>query len=143
MLRSAGFIIVTLYDEYGDSESRIADPVLIRDCGFKGRVLLTADKEMISTWAEEIAEAEIAVFVVTNNDEGPRQWGPRIVAARKFIARELKRRTKPFSALISSDGRISQVRIYADGNWRTIPVPRKNPPHENKYKSKGNLPLSS
>jgi hypothetical protein len=45
MLRSAGFLVVTLYDEYGDAESKIADPVMICDCGFKGRTLLTGDQD--------------------------------------------------------------------------------------------------
>jgi hypothetical protein len=143
MLRSAGFLIITLYDEYADAESRIADPVLIYDCGFKGRVLMTADKEMAFTWAKEIADAAIAVFVVTNNEEGPKQWGPRIIAAKRYILRELRRRAKPFTATISSEGRISHVRIYENGKWRTIQIPTKNPPHENKYKGKSNSPISS
>lgn len=45
-LRSSGFLIVTLYDEYGDDESKIADSVMIQDCGLKGRVLLTADLDL-------------------------------------------------------------------------------------------------
>lgn len=142
MLRSAGFIIFTLYNEYGDAESRIADPVMICDCGFKGRVLLTADKDMVYAWAKEIAEAGIAVFVVTNNNEGPKQWGPRIIAARGYMLRELRRRTKPFTAMISPEGRISHMRIYEDGAWRAITIPKKNPPHESKYKSKGGSPGS-
>lgn len=133
MLRSAGFLVVTLYDEYGAEESRIADPALIRDCGLKGRVLLTADMDLISTWAKEIVQARIAVFVTTNNNEGPKQWGPRIIAARKLILRELRRREKPFTAKISTDGRVTQVRLYENGQWRTIQIPKKNPPHVSKY----------
>ena len=75
MLRSAGFLTVTLYEEYGDAESKIADPVMIYDCGLKGRVLLTGDQELPYTWAKEIVEARIAVFRTTNNNEGPKQWG--------------------------------------------------------------------
>jgi hypothetical protein len=112
MLRSAGFLLVTLYDEYGDAESKIADPVMIYDCGFKGRTLLTGDQDLVSTWAKEIAEAGIAVFVTTNNNEGPKQWGPRIISARTDILRELRRRERPFTARISTDGRITQVRVY-------------------------------
>lgn len=136
ILRSAGFLIVTLYEEYGDAESKIADPVMIYDCGFKGRVLLTADQDLVFTWAREIVEAKIAVFVTTNNNEGPKQWGPRIVAARRYIVRELRLRTKPFTAKISTDGTVIQVRIYEAGRWKTVSIPKKNPPHVSKYRSK-------
>jgi hypothetical protein len=134
MLRSARIRIVTLYDEYGDAESKIADPVMICDCGLKGRVLLTGDQDLVSTWAKEIAEARIAVFVTTNNNEGPKQWGPRIINATKDIFRELKRRTKPFTARISTDGRITQVRIFDGAHWKVITIGRKNAPHVSKYK---------
>lgn len=133
MLRSAGFLIVTLYDEYGDAEFKIADPVMIYDCGLKGRVLLTADQDLPFTWAKEIVDAEIAVFVTTNNNEGPKQWGPRIIAARQAMLRELRRRAKPFVAKISPDRRISQLRLYEEGQWKTIAIPKKNPPHTSKY----------
>jgi hypothetical protein len=136
MLRSAGLLIVTLYDEYGDDESKIADPVMISDCGLKGRTLLTGDQDLVSTWAKEIAEAGVAVFVTTNNDEGPKQWGPRIIRARQDILRELRRREKPFTARISTDGRITQVRIFDGTHWKVIAIGRKNPPHANKYKPK-------
>jgi len=134
MLRSAGFLIVTLYEEYGDAESRIADPVMICDCGLKGRVLLTADQELASLWAKEIIDAGIAVFVTTNNNEGPKQWGPRIIAARHSMMRELRRRKKPFTAKISPEGRVIQVRLPEAGQWKTIQIPKRNPPHANKYK---------
>jgi hypothetical protein len=134
MLRSAGFLIVTLYDEYGDAESKIADPVMIRDCGLKGRALLTGDQDLVFTWSTEILEAGIAVFVTTNNNEGPKQWGPRISNARAAIWRELKRRDKPFTARISASGQITQVRVHNGKNWKTVAVGGKNPPHESKYK---------
>jgi hypothetical protein len=136
MLRSADFLIVTLFDEYGEAESKIADPVMICDCGLKGRVLLTGDKELVFTWAKEIIEAGIAVFVTTNNNEGPKQWGPRIITARENIFRELGRRERPFTAKISTDGRITQVRIHDGKTWKVVSIGRKNPPHQNKYRSK-------
>jgi hypothetical protein len=133
MLRSAGFLVVTLFDEYGEAESKIADPVMIVDCGLKSRVLLTGDKDLVHTWAREISDAKIAVFVTTNNNEGPKHWGPRIIRARRDILRELNRRRKPFTARISSDGRVAQVRIYEAGKWKEIIIGRKNPPHTSKY----------
>jgi hypothetical protein len=85
MLRPEKFLLVTLHEEYGDAESRIADPVMIRDCGPKNRVLLTGDQYLVYTWAREIKEAKIAVFVTTDNNEGPKQWRPRIIAAKRDI----------------------------------------------------------
>lgn len=134
MLRSAGFLIVTLYDEYGDAESKIADPVMIYDCGLKGRTLLTGDQDLVFTWAKEIIDAKIAVFVTTNNNEGPKQWGPRIIGAKESIFRELGKREAPFTASISKEGRILQVRVHDGGKWKAIPIRGKNPPHRNKYK---------
>jgi len=137
-LRLAGFQIVTLYDEFGDAEFKIADPVLIADCGFKGRVLLTGDQDLVFTWAKEIAEAKIAVFVTTNNNEGPNEWAPRIISARRDILRELRRRQRPFTARISAQGRVTQVRLYDGGRWKAVTIAKKNPPHISKYKKKIN-----
>lgn len=136
MLRSADFLVVTLYDEYGDAETKIADPAMIYDCGLKGRVLLTGDKDLIYTWAKEIAEAGIAVFVTTNNNEGPKQWGPRIIKAKQDLLRELRRRKRPFTARISMEGRVTQVRLYEGTIWREITIGKKNPPHMSKYNPK-------
>lgn len=181
MLRPQGFVLVTMYDEFGEAESRIADPgywchlpvrigggrerkarhllicrsldvhfglafsascrqmtplpdpVMIHDCGLKNRVLLTGDQQLVHTWAKEIADAKIAVFVVTDNNEGPKKWGRRIIAARRDIIRELHRRTKPFTARISSEGRVTQVRFYDGKQWNAVSISKKNPPHVNKY----------
>jgi hypothetical protein len=134
MLRSKGFVVVTIYEEYGDAESKIADPVMIFDCGLKNRVLLTGDQDLVYTWAKEIKDAGIAVFVTSNSNEGPKHWGPRIVKAHREMLRELLRRQKPFTARISTEGRITQVRIFEGSNWRSIIIGKKNLPHINKYK---------
>jgi hypothetical protein len=126
ILREAGFLLVTMHDEFGDAESKIADPVMICDCGLKNRVLLTGDQDLPYTWAKEIVEAGIAVFVTTDNNEGPKQWGPRIISAKGEMLRELGRRTKPFTARISREGRVTQVRVYEGAEWKTIPIRRKN-----------------
>jgi hypothetical protein len=96
--------------------------------------LLTGDKDLVHTYAREIREARIAVFITTDNMEGPQKWGPRIIAARSDILRELKRRKKPFTAVISSKGRISHVRVYEDRQWKVITIGKKNPPHVNRQK---------
>lgn len=134
MLRADGFLLVTIFEEFGDAESKIADPVMIQDCGLKNRVLLTGDQDLVYTWAKEILEARIAVFVTTDNNEGPKKWGPRIINAKRDILRELARRPKPFSARISAEGRVTQVRMYDGTRWKTIAIERKNPPHENRQK---------
>jgi hypothetical protein len=136
MLRSAGFQVVTLFDEYGEAESKIADRAIILDCGLKGRALLTGDQDLVHAWAREIAEAAIAVFVTTNNNEGPKQWGPRIIGAWADILRELRRREKPFTARIAATGRITQVRVYNGARWKVMSIGIKNPPHKSKYKPK-------
>jgi hypothetical protein len=134
MLRVGEFCIVTHYEEYSDEGHAVADPAIILDCGLKGRVLLTGDQDLVYTYAPEIRTARIAVFVTTDNREGPAKWGPRIIAAKPHIFRELARRKKPFTARISSEGRITQVRVYKAGQWKTITIGKKNPPHVNVQK---------
>jgi len=134
ILRDAQFNLVTIYEEFGDAEAKIVDPVMISDCGLKNRVLLTGDKDLIYTWAKEIAEARIAVFVTTDNNEGPKQWGPRILSAKDDMLRELRRRERPFTARISREGQVTQVRVYESAEWKTIPIRKKNP--SNFYRKK-------
>jgi hypothetical protein len=132
MLRPEGFSVVTHYEEYGDEGHNIGDPVIIRDCGLKNRVLLTGDKDLVHTYAREIRRAKIAVFVTTDNMEGPSKWGPRIIAAKSDIWRELRRRVKPFTAVISKDGGVTQVRFCEKGKWKAITITIKRPSHEKK-----------
>lgn len=134
MLREKGFILVTIFEEFEEAESKIADPVFISDCGLKNRVILTGDQHLPYNWSKEIVEARVAVFVTTNNNESPKVWGPRIISAQAGILKELARRTKPFTANISREGRVTQVRIYDGKKWKTITIGKKNPPHINKQK---------
>lgn len=127
MLRDAAFLLVTIHEEFGEAESKIADPALIYDCGHKNRVLLTGDQDLVYTWAKEIVEAGIAVFVTTDNNEGPKQWGPRIISAMPDMLRELSRRGRPFTARISREGCVTQVREYQDGKWKTFAIKKKHP----------------
>jgi hypothetical protein len=126
MLRDAGFVLRTTFDEYGEADSKIADPVIIASCGLLNRVLLTGDQDLVHTWNKEIIQAEIAVFVTTDNNEGPKQWAPRIIAAKEGMLRELRRRKRPFTANISKDGRITQVRVYDGRKWQTVTIKKKN-----------------
>lgn len=134
MLRPAGFFLVTHYEEYRDEGHSLGDPAIINDCGLKNRVLVTADQDMVYTYAMEIKKARIAVFVTTNNNEGPNKWGPRIIEAKNDIWRELRRRKKPFAARIGAEGRITQVRIYRGGKWKAITISKKA--HKKQRKAK-------
>lgn len=143
MLRASGFCIVTHFEEYGDEGHMLVDPAIIADCGLKNRVLLTGDQDLVYQYAAEIRDAKIAVFVTTENNEGPDVWAPRIASAKPDILKELRRRKKPFCARITSEGRVGQVRVYEAGDWKTISIGTKNPPHENRQKDEGetDLPL--
>lgn len=127
MLRDAGFILRTTYEEYGEADYLIADHVIIASCGLLNRVLLTGDQDLLRSWNNEIIQAKIAVFVTTDNQEGPNQWAPRIIAARSDIMRELARRQKPFTASIAKEGRISLVREHDGTEWKSITIRKKNP----------------
>jgi hypothetical protein len=127
MLRDAGFVLRTSFEEYGEADAKIIDPVIIASCGLLNRVLLTGDQDLLRTWNNEIIQAGIAVFVTTENNEGPKAWAPRIIAAKDDIHRELRRRQKPFTANISKEGRITQVRVYDGKEWRAIQIRKKEP----------------
>ena len=125
ILREAGFVFVTHFEEYGDGGHNLGDPAIIKDCGLKKRVLITGDQDLVYTWAKEIRKAKIAVFITTNNKDGPDKWGPRIIEAREDILRELGRRKKPFAGTISTEGRITQVKVFHGKNWKTITISAK------------------
>jgi hypothetical protein len=136
MLRSAGFVLRTIFEEFQEAESRIFDPVMIQHCGLTNTVLLTGDQDLTRTWNKEIIQAGIAVFVTTDNNEGPSAWGPRIIAARDDILRELGRRKKPFTANISREGRVTLVRIHDGTEWKTITIRKKNPSNYDRKRRK-------
>jgi hypothetical protein len=127
MLRDAGFILRTTFEEYGEADHLIADPVIIASCGLLNRILLTGDQDLPRNWNNEIIQAKIAVFVTTDNREGPNQWAPRIIKAKKDILRELARRQKPFTANIAKEGRISQVRVHDGTEWKVLTIRKRNP----------------
>lgn len=51
---------------------------------------------------------------------------PRIIAARDDIWRELRRRQKPFTAWISTEGRMTQVSIHDGTQWKSISIAKQN-----------------
>src|ERR1019366_4973116 len=46
----------------------------------------------------------------------------------------LGRGTKPFTARSSTEGRVTQGRIYDGAKWNSIAITKKNPPQVNKQK---------
>lgn len=111
MLRAADFTLITHTQVYKDRQD-VKDPEIITDCGKAKTVLLTADSDLEFSYAAEINRAKIAIFVLSNNNDGPEKWGPRIINARQDMERELRRRRKSFAAQINAEGRVSRVRIY-------------------------------
>lgn len=124
MLRLADFTIITHAQVYKDRQN-VLDPEIIADCGKAKTILLTADADLEFTYAAEITKAKIAVFVLTNNNDGPGKWGPRIINAKRDIERELARRRKSFAARISTDGRITRVRMYYRKKVKVINISAK------------------
>jgi predicted nuclease of predicted toxin-antitoxin system len=111
ILRAAEFTLITHTQVY-KTRQNVKDPEIIADCGKARTVLLTADTDLEFSYAAEINEAKIAIFVLSNNNDGPEKWGPRIINARQDMDRELGRRRKSFSAQINTEGRVCRVRIY-------------------------------
>ena len=91
---------------------------------------------MIRTWNQEIIQAQIAVFITTENNEGPDAWAARIIAAKDGILRELWRRPKPFTASISKDGHVALVRVYDGTQWKAIAIRKKNPSNYERKRKK-------
>ncbi len=125
ILRAADFTLITHTQVYKDRQD-VKDPEIIADCGKAKTVLLTADSDLEFSYAAEINAAKIAVFVLSNNNDGPEKWGPRIINARQDMEREIRRRRKSFSAQINAEGRVSRVRIYYRRKTKEIHIsPRK------------------
>ncbi len=136
-------MIRTHYEEYGDEGHNLGDPAIIHDCGLKGWVLLTGDRTWFTHARVKFAKAKIAVFVTTDNNEGPGKWGPRIIAARSDIMRELARRQKPFTGVISGQGRVSHVRLYEHGRWKLITMGRRIHPMSTDKKESGAVEIQA
>jgi hypothetical protein len=112
MLRSEGFDLITHQEHFGKRAQGILDPAVISECKKIKRALLTADNHLPFTYAAEIRQSKIAVILLSNNHDGPDKWAPRIVSARLDIEREIHLRAKPFTAHVSTEGRVSYVMLY-------------------------------
>jgi hypothetical protein len=112
ILRLANFDVIAHQEHYGPEAQKISDPEVISECGRLKYPLLTADGNMPFTFASEIRNAKIAVFLLSNNHEGPEVWGPRVISAKLDMEREWYGRAKPYTAHINREGRVSYVMRY-------------------------------
>jgi hypothetical protein len=85
ILRPAGFEICTHHDWYGPQGTLIEDPTIIADCGKHKTVLITADSDLEFSFGVEIYAAKVAILILSNNNDGPNRWGPKIVQAKDKI----------------------------------------------------------
>jgi len=109
ILRAAGFAVITHLERYGSQRDTEPDPAIAQRCGQEKNILVTADPDFETLYAAEVRASKIAVFFLTNNEEGAEIWGARILSAHQDIERELGRRRKPFIAHISTEARVSKV----------------------------------
>ena len=106
ILASAGFR-VELHHVWFYGRQDVTDEEIIAECGKRSCFLLTADGDLASRYEAEIRQANIGVFVLSNNNEGPSLWGPRIVAARNAFVRTTSHRPRPFVARFGKGGELS------------------------------------
>jgi hypothetical protein len=118
-LRAAGYNVITHFERYGEIDG-IEDPKIIADCGVHKTVLLTADGDMETTWAAEIAEAGIYLVILTNNSDGADKWGERLAKGRKAIVNKLREYRKPCAIIFGRDSRVCKVRLYGKRRDKSI-----------------------
>jgi hypothetical protein len=99
-------------------------------------VLMTADADLEFMCGSEISASKVAIFVLSNNHEGPDKWGPRIIKAKEQIFLELKRRKKPFVGHIGESGRVTKVRLYRGTEIQDILLATYSGPVKRKGKKK-------
>jgi hypothetical protein len=121
ILRNADINIVTHRERYGKKPG-IQDPQVIADCGQTGTILLTADSNLETTWAAEIRQAKIAVVILSNNTDGAKKWGQRIVDGMPEIEGQLRKRSKPCAIRLNPQGKVNQVRLYYKKKTRIIHI---------------------
>lgn len=136
MLRSAGFKVFTHRTCFGQQDQNISDPLVVKRCAKDRRVLITADADLEFMCGSEISASKVAIFVLSNNHEGPDKWGPRIIKAKEQILYELKRRKKPFVGHVGESGRVTKVRLYRGTDIQDIPLATYTGPVTRKGKKK-------
>lgn len=136
-LRPAGFDILTHQSHFGAQHQRISDPEVISHCGREHRVLITADGDFAFMYAAEIRVSKIAVFVLSNNHDGPVQWARRIISAKEQIFQQASKRKKPFVAHINEAGSVTRITVYRRNKTKEISVKVKPKKKESKRHRKG------
>lgn len=104
-LREAGANIELHKTHFAHDE---IDPVWLRECGQKGWVVLTKDRNIRYNLVERTAllNAGVAAFVLTSGQMSGADMANAFVKALPKIARFLEKYTPPFIARVHKDGKV-------------------------------------
>ena len=120
-LREAGYLVIAYTEEYGRVHNQsISDPQLIRSCGKRGHILISADKRMEYQYAPEIYESKVGIVLLVNQDGGAEGWIQRLLAAQSAILDQIASRRKPFLIRVSQDGTLTKVKLYRKDGQKSI-----------------------
>ena len=112
-LRSAGYDLVTYWDDYGRVyRQSVPDPEIIARCGERKHILITADRKLEYTYAPEILAAKIGVVLMPTNNDGVDSWMRRLIAAQERVRAQIAKRRKPYLIRIALDGTLTKLRLY-------------------------------
>lgn len=112
-LREAGYDLVTYTEEFGRvTNQSIPDTEIIRRCGERGQILITADKKMEFTYAPEIRAAKIGIVLLITANDGADRWRARLVTAQVAIRDQIARRRKPYLMRVAADGTLTIMKLY-------------------------------
>jgi predicted nuclease of predicted toxin-antitoxin system len=136
-LRPAGFDILTHQSYFGPGGQRISDPEVIRACAEEHRVLITADSDFGFMYAAEIKQAKLAIFVLSNNHDGPEKWAKRIISAKEQIFQQIADRKRPFVAHINDVGSVNRITLYRRSKTKDLRIAQKHKRKQSKRHRKG------
>ena len=92
--------------EVGTRQQSVKDPKVIQLCNAKGYLLVTTDREMRTTFIDELKATEIAILATANNNEGDDIWAARIAKEKVRILRGFKNLERPYFNVIQKSGAI-------------------------------------
>ncbi len=105
VLRAQGINVEKHKDHFRDDEE---DSVWLRECGRRGWVVLTKDKNIRHNPLEKAAilESGVAAFVITSKDLNGEQTAVAFVQALRRIGNLLASKRRPFIARVHRDGEV-------------------------------------
>lgn len=107
ILSAAGFTLQTHHVVYYGRQD-VTDPEIIDECGKRSWFIITADGKFHIRWEIEIRQAQVGIFILSNNHEKPEIWGPRIVSLQSRMHYATQHRLCPFVGHISAS---SELRV--------------------------------